>query len=407
MSDVLVGSGTAGDFVKETQGVATEQGFNHVSKAWYPKTLSYAEGMEVLQAQHDEREDIVCTLQTMAPSFDSKGIIFRNVDGREFRPDEWALTQYASRVYTPGTVVKDLTSNRTRPSGSTIFERDESDFGLLVDYFNNGVRRVEPAKKFRFRTYKNGTVRAVLTEDYSPVDNRWYLELLSELIPGGRLSHWRGDADTIYGNILIPDTIRESYDGEYGGMLSISNCEIGKRVIGQFPSLFRAICMNGCIWSQTKGDAIRKPHRGIVLDNLKNDIVTNVMKQIPLAHAGIDALLATRADDYGIGSTNMAKVVAEITSDLKMTPAESVAVFEQWNRHENTDRNLFGLIAGITRAGQLPKFDNKTWVDFDIIAGNLLTVTSADWKKAVRRAGDMDDETFNKVYGIDKKTVAV
>ncbi len=80
---------------------------------------------------------------------------------------------------------------------------------------------------------------------------------MRKLIPGGRLSHWRGDADTLWGNVLIPDTIRQESDSDYGGMVSIGNSEIRERRITSRPSVFRAICFNGCIWDREAGQARR------------------------------------------------------------------------------------------------------------------------------------------------------
>ena len=47
----LRGQGTQGDFVLNSQTIATDEGFSHVSKTWYDKTLSYDEGMELLESE--------------------------------------------------------------------------------------------------------------------------------------------------------------------------------------------------------------------------------------------------------------------------------------------------------------------------------------------------------------------
>ena len=95
--------------------------------------------------------------------------------------------------------------------------------------------------------------------------------------------------------MLIPDTIREESDSDYGGMLSIGNSEIGERRISSMPSIFRAICMNGCIWDQTAGKGINQVHRGkIDLDQLFLVIKENLEVQIPLLPQGIERLLGTR-----------------------------------------------------------------------------------------------------------------
>jgi hypothetical protein len=238
-----------------------------------------------------------------------------------------------------------------------------------------------------------------VTDKYAPIDNRWYLETLSEFVPGGRFSHWRGDEDTIYGNILIPDTIMDygADDSDYGGMISVGNCEIGTRRISQTPSLFRAICMNGCIWGQTSGEKIRRVHRGnIELDSLKLEIAQNIQHQIPLLAPGIKQFLATRALETGKSSVK--GVVATVASDYKLSKREASEFLEQYITMESGERNLFGIINGLTRAGQV--FDNKTWVKFDEIAGSLLDTSADRWATILRRADTFTDKDYEKVFAL-------
>jgi len=42
-------------------------------------------------------------------------------------------------------------------------------------------------------------------------------------------------------------------------------------------------------------------------------------------------------------------------------------------QHEKQDRNLFGVVNAVTRAGQT--FDNTGWVKFDEIGGDLMSMT--------------------------------
>jgi hypothetical protein len=264
---------------------------------------------------------------------------------------------------------------------------------------NNALRRIEPDKKFRLRTYTDGTCRAFVTEQYAPVDNRWYLDVLAEFIPGGRFSHWRGDEDTIYGNVLIPDSIMDygSDDSDYGGMISVGNCEIGTRRISQTPSLFRAICMNGCIWGQVAGEKIRRVHRGnIDLDSLKMEIAKNIQDQIPLLAPGIKKFLETRSLEIGKASSK--GVIASISSDYKLTKKQATEFLEQYITYENGNSSLFGIINGLTRAGQ--KFDNKEWVRMDEIAGQLVNMESARWSTILRRADTFTDKDYEKVFAL-------
>jgi hypothetical protein len=383
----------AGSFVRTLQGnhgTGFAEG-THVHKDWWSKTKTYEQVMESCQVAVENREDIMIETKGLTCVSDSNDFYFKLNDGRKFRPTDHAIEQFSVRA--------GVTSSSFLREMRNIEEFDSSDADTMAIVGNNALRRIDPDKKFRLRTYKDGTCRAFVTEQYAPVDNRWYLESLAEFVPGGRFSHWRGDEDTIYGNILIPDTIMDygSDDSDYGGMISVGNCEIGTRRISQTPSLFRSICMNGCIWGQTAGEKIRRVHRGnIDLVKLKLEIAQNIQHQIPLLAPGIKQFLATRAMETGKASVK--GVVASISSDHKLSRREASEFLAQYGTYEAENRNLFGIINGLTRAGQ--EFDNKTWVKFDEIAGNLMNITADRWSTILRRADTFTDKDYEKVFSL-------
>lgn len=383
----------AGSFVRNLQGV-TGKGFaegTHVHKDWWSKTMTYEQVMETCQVAVENREDIMADTKDITCVAENDDFFFKLNDGRKFRPTDHAIEQFSVRA--------GVTSSSFLREMRNIEGFDIHDANTMALVGNNALRRIESDKTFRLRTYTDGTCRAFLTDKYSPVDNRWYLETLAEFIPGGRFSHWRGDEDTIYGNVLIPDTIMDygADDSDYGGMISVGNCEIGTRRISQTPSLFRSICLNGCIWGQTKGEKIRRVHRGnIELDNLKLEIAQNIQHQIPLLAPGIQTFLSTRAMETGKASIK--GIVAAVSSDYKLTKREATEFLDQYVTMESGERNLFGIINGLTRAGQ--KFDNKTWVRFDEIAGSLLETSADRWSTILRRADTFTDKDYEKVFAL-------
>ena len=390
-----------GNFVRTLQG-QTGTGFQqgtHVHKDWYAKTQSYDEGMEVLERGVAEREDVMVPRSQINPGVNLQGeFVMQLADGREFKPTQHAVNQFGVATFTSTFYLNSLIENPTKNNGQERFQRDEQDADTLVAVCENALRRVDADKNFRLRTYQDGTLRAFLTEKYAPVDNRWYLEQLSNILPGGRLSHWRGDADTIFGNVLLPDTIidyGQDDDSDYGGMLSIGNCEIGKRRISQMPSIFRSICLNGCIWGQTKGKSISKVHRGTIdLDGLATQIRRNIEAQLPLLPDGIERFLGIKihtADDVA-----MKNVIGAICSDKRLGKKESTEVLTQWVKHERTDRNLFGIVNAITRAGQT--FDNTGWVKFDELGGSLLNMTDNRWDALKKRADTYTEKEIEAVF---------
>jgi hypothetical protein len=391
-----------GGFVKTLQG-QTGTGFEkntHVHKDWYAKTQSFEEGMEALEKGVAEREDVMVPRSQITPAVNLAGeFVMQLADGREFKPTQHAVNQFGVSTFTSTFFLNSLMSNPEKHNGEERFQRDEQDADTLVAVCENALRRVDGSKQFRLRTYQDGTLRAFLTEKYAPIDNRWYLEQLENILPGGRLSHWRGDADTIYGNILLPDTIidyGQDDDTDYGGMISIGNCEIGTRRVSQTPSIFRAICMNGCIWGQAKGKSISKVHRGkIDIDGLAVHIRHNIEAQLPLLPDGIERFLGVKI--HTCDEVPMKNLIGAVCSDKRLGKKESIEVLTQWIQHERNDRNLFGVVNAITRAGQ--EFDNTSWVKFDELGGSLLDMTENRWDALKKRADTYEEKEVEAIFG--------
>jgi hypothetical protein len=381
-----------GSFVRNLQG-ETGTGFEkntHVHKDWYATTIDYDEALDKAQRAFDEREDILAPVKDVQGSVNEDGNFVFKVGEREFQPTDHAIEQFSIRVKVPSSsVMRELRSQK---------DYDAQDADVMTYLANNALRRLDQDKIYRLRTYTDGTCRAFVTDKYAPIDNRWYLETLQEFLPEGRLSHWKGDEDTIFGNVLLPDTIMDygtDDDSDYGGMISIGNCEIGKRRISQVPSLFRSICLNGCIWGQVSGKQIKRRHIGTIdLDALKLEIGQNIEHQLPLLPNGITKFLAMR--ELENGDVSMKNIIAAICKDERLGKKEAVVVLDQYAQFENQERNLFGVVNAITRAGQ--KFDNMTWVKFDELGGNLMETDAGRWAAILKRADSLQDKDFEKIF---------
>jgi hypothetical protein len=394
----------SGTFVLDSQDLATAQGFGHVSKIWYKKTMSYDDGLAKIEAGRAITEDIMASVAEMVPAVSKTGeLVIRYTDGREFKPTGHAIMQMGLWAGTGSWFLENMLRNPVDLKGRELYKRDEKDSETLVAVLRNGFRRVKPsknsAKKFLWRTRKDGTLRAMLTDRFAIVDNRWFIERLAEFIPDGRLSHWFGDSDTIYGNVLIPDTIRAEQDSDYGGMLSIGNSEIGERRISSLPSIFRAICMNGCIWGATQGKGIRQVHRGkIDLIKLALEIKTNLEKQIPLLPQGIDKLLGARS--YAYDGASERPLIAYLGKEQAFTKLQNRQVLAAYTEERSIApdiaKTLFGLTNAITRAAQ--KQTPADWVKFDKIGGDLLSYDVDDWKHFVSGTKRMKTEDVEKAF---------
>lgn len=396
INTVLVGTGNSGDFVRQQQGTAKAEGFSAVSRLWYPKTLSFDDGFEAIERDRSQREDVTTSLDCVNAIINENGrFAFAFDDGREFIPNDHALRQAAVKLGIPITTVNHLTGEWSGDDG----------VALLRNTFNVGIRRhnddqnADDRDQFVFRTYNGDSLRAVLTDSFAAIDNRWFLELLSQVLPGGRLSHWRGNADEIFGNVLIPDTIREESDSDYGGMISVTNSEIGTARISQMPSLFRAICQNGTIWDAKNGNTTSQVHRGkIDLQLLAKRIVSNINEQIPLLSKIIDQVLTLRCDAFAIGETKIPQVFAAMKDAFKLTPSQARGANDLFVKHESDNRNLFGVIQGLTRQSQLET--NEQWLSIDKLAGNLSQYDAATWSNFLTRAKTYSDKQIAESLGL-------
>lgn len=366
MNQVLNSTSRSGDFVHNTQTMAKAQGFRNVSKLWYDKTISISEGVDSIIADAKCRFDTEVTSKDFNVNVGQDGKPALVVGGKEYSPTEHAWKLIASWFgKIPQTYINWALSN----------QKDSKDSETFVSVFRNNHRKIDADKKFIFRLDTNNVCRAMFTDKYMVINNVWYMETLAEIFKtlGGdepRLSHWKGDSDTVYGNLLIPDTVRAETDSDYGGMLSLSNCEIGLRRLTQLPSIFRAICQNGCVHGETIGNALNKVHRGkldFVL--LRKNIFDNINTQIPLMDGLIKQFIECK--NYKVDmKTNMLQLCTQLCLDNSLSLNQGKEIVDAWVNYESNDQNAFGFINAITRAGQ--KFDPKTWFEFDVLGGKIM-----------------------------------
>ncbi len=368
-----------GAWVQRDQGVA--DGFRNVSQYWLPKTLTFEQGKEKMAEQKMNRVDMTAKLSSIKFS-NIDGPVKIDIDGALFNPTDWAGRQLCKWFNVPSTL------------WSFYHEGDVGDTDIIIRALRNGQSKIDKTKEVILRTYNDSTLRACMSDSYSIVDNEWYISILEEFLPGGRLSHFNfSDADNFYGNILIPDNIRSEDDSDYGGMLNCGNSEIGRSMVWQTPSIFRAICMNGCVWGEKRGIELRRRHRGIDLVKFREDIRLNIERQIPLLTTKISDLIGTHKYKATAPMINIFACIAQAHS-LKSPVVNEIA--EKWLKN-GQEKTAFGVIDAITRAGQV--FDADTWMKCDEIGGSILNGIGK-WQVLNTRSNTLTEKEVNKAFGV-------
>ena len=410
-----------GDFVLGSDSIMGKDSgkfnpaFSHVSGIWLEDgCMSFDKAKEQLANDQQQIADIHGPLSDWDVARVGMDVAFvHKVTGQNYRPTDHCLNLLCQvgkgmSSWTVRSLRSDIEhATKKDADGEPVVieggKRDEEDAEVLKEYLRIHLfrERCDQDKERLFRTWSDGTLRAVLSSQYTIVNNAWFLGVLAKAIPGGMVSHWKGDADSVYGNILIPDTIRQEKDSDFGGMLSVGNSEIGTRRVSSLPSVFRAICMNGCIWDAKAGEGINKVHRGSVdFEALEKLIVENLERQIPLLPQGIERLLGLRA--FGCGDTHATNILAQTSIDYGLSKRQVSAVRDGWNEEIRLlglkeGQTAYGVANAITRAGQT--LSNDQWVRFDTIGGEFAGMDRDGWDKFRSRAGNLSPKQVEKRVG--------
>lgn len=379
------------------------------SKDWYKKTISLAEGIDQAEDVKRKRDDILTEFKNMEVAQSSDGsLCMKYKDGRTFTPTPYAWKKILHWHNMPTNFMELVSADIINPRHPELnLTRDSLDYSIARSWIHRHRKTVDPEKKFLFRTYNDGTMRTMVSDRYGVIDNGWYLETLQNLFKelGGdepRLFNWRGNEDTIYGNLLLMDTIITKDDGEYGAMLSMSNCEIGRRVFSQRPSIFRGICSNGCIFGQQHGEIVKRKHLGdIDYQLLAKKLVSNIQTQIPIAQEGIDSFLALTDKKFECSEKALFAVLVDKFKFNKGTKSRIHSVIDAYVEHEKPglgNKNLFGIVNAFTRAGQ--QFEDEDWVKYDEIGGYLMNMNDGMWNSLQNRAKNMSKVELDEVFGV-------
>jgi hypothetical protein len=115
---------------------------------------------------------------------------------------------------------------------------------------------------------------------------------------------------------------------------------------------------------------------------------------LPLLPDGIERFLGIKV--HVADEVAMKNLIGAVCTNKKLGKKESTEVLTQWVQHERTDRNLFGIVNAITRAGQ--ELDNTSWVKFDEIGGDLMNMDENRWDSLKKRADSYSEKEVENMF---------
>lgn len=408
LTDRKVGDGgSVGDFVLSGQEQTDK--FRHVSKPWQEQCKSFEQGLQQAATDAAQVQDIRGPLCNWVPQVSANGqfeMQYRGsgaLDGATFKPTPWAtrgMLTWANLHPATAGIMEDTTKD-AKGETKMVVKRGRADVQRFVDVLKANLfdaDRVEQHKRdWLFRTRKDGTMRAMLSDQYAVVDNSWYLQVLAKAVPGGLISHFRGDGDTMRFNVLVPDTIRSNPDSDYGGGVAAGNSEIGQSKIYSHPFSFRAICMNGCIWDAESGTMVSRVHRGrIDLGEWADEIVKSIHAQIDIAAQHVDrwTQLDKRTIDAPMHNV-WAALQAVKVKGVQLSNADLRAIDKAWN--VEPESNARGVVNAVTREAQTGNKADRAY-NFDRLGGRLMMFGDSEWSQLLTVAKGIEDKALAKIW---------
>lgn len=201
--------------------------------------------------------------------------------------NEYAFTQMDGRLDGPG--VKWLDTKIPAPFRNDILNK-------LVEI------RQDESLLLRSR---GNSVRAVLSDDYTPFDNLEFLTMLANAI-GETVHEVRRvelndylRAYVLFPNITIPDPTRSSSSNGYGNggvkpALYVNNSEIGNGRVRMHAAFYRGSCENGAIYGWSTTGEFTFIHRWISRSILQTNVMSGLAHAMALSETAAKAFFATQ-----------------------------------------------------------------------------------------------------------------
>jgi hypothetical protein len=200
---------------------------------------------------------------------------------------------------------------------------------------------------------------------------------------------------------LFPDSMKEFSDSNYGVGMYFSNSEIATDTLRVSPFLFRAICLNGCIWGRSDASfTLNKKHLG---EMNRDEIAKYILNActLGLSEGRNFATQMQYAKEAPIGMNRIPSVITYLTKTNKMSISESRAWYSAFLIEPEWE-NAFGVVNALTRAANGVRGDSQRFLQ--TIAADMLTpsltasvdAVKSKWAKILDRSADVSQKEAEK-----------
>ncbi len=278
-------------------------------------------------------------------------------NGAETRlaPTTWASGQLCARLGIPvayfrkcPTVLQDVQANFWLKEAGRATSKNEGERWLL--------------------RAREGMLRAVLSERYSPLDNGTLLETLAPLISARYRVDWCGLSDeSLHLRIIDPNRAREVLpDDELSVGIHISNSEVGLRSVTVDALVYRLVCKNGLIRLVRGKSLLRQRHIHLAQPRFVAALEEAVESALREADGFIEQLGRTTKEPVRDVEGTLKRLGIRWNLSQNTREAVEAALRREVSGQQET---VYGLVNAFTSVAQgLP---DEGRYDMEVLAGHL------------------------------------
>jgi hypothetical protein len=284
-------------------------------------------------------------------------------------PTSWATGQLCQRLGIPTAYFRRCPAVLQDMQFNFWGRQSQEDNGLHED--GSSQHGGEP-ERWLLRA-KYGTLRGVLSERYSKLDNEMLLSSVQQVLDGASANRFDiswfalGD-ESLHLRLVDPTVTREALpDDRLMAGVHVANSEIGKRAVTVDAMVWRLVCSNGLIRLVKGKSLLYQRHIHLPQERFAGALESAVEQALIAATGFMEQLIVATHEP-----------VKDVEDTLKK-------IAERWNLTQQTQEQarrsllaervgqqetLYGVVNALTNAAQLLPADHR--YDVEVLAGHLL-----------------------------------
>jgi hypothetical protein len=222
-------------------------------------------------------------------------------------------------------------------------------------------------ERWRLRA-KDDTLRAVVSDRYSALDNAVLWEQLRNQVPPGYRVDWFGLSDEgLHLRLVDPERCREVLPGDDLSIgIHVANSEVGGRALSVEAVVFRLVCTNGLIRRVGGKSLLRQRHIHISALRLEAALAEATHRALEEAEGFLHLLQAATLTPIG----DVGAAIEQLGSRWALSQGTQDAVQAALLREvPSQQETLYGLINAFTYTAQ--KLPDEARYDLEVLAGHL------------------------------------